>query len=158
MTDGHADTAAYNERCQTRASVITRWVLLVPGCALPLLAALWESLTRAEVVGVAAGIAAWTAIMIRFHVWRLVYGHYGETTRLTVSAALYMVLQWLLGAFAPKEVLFAFYSPAVIASSYLQIPHLEVEDPVIACLLTLACGAQALVCVLGLWRGLERLQ
>jgi hypothetical protein len=158
MTDGSGAIApGYNERCQTRASVITRWMLLVPGCALPLLATIWDTLSAPEVAGVAAGVATWTAVMIRFHVWRLVQGDYGETTRLTSSAIWFMVLQWCLGAFAPREAQFVFYSPAVVLWSLLEIPGVDLPDPGITYLLTLACGAQALGCILGLSWALGRL-
>jgi hypothetical protein len=142
---------------QARASVVTRWMLLVPGCATPLLVAIWPSLSVPELVGVAGGVATWTALMIRLHVWRLADGNYGETARLTESAVLFMVFQWLLGALAPPEAQFAFYSPAVIVASHLRIPRLEVPDFGVTCLLTLACGAQALVCVLALGRATGRL-
>ncbi len=159
MTDGSGATApGYNERCQTRASVITRWMLLVPGCAMPLLVCVWNPLSVPELVGVAAGIATWTAVMIRLHVWRLADGEYGETTRLSDSAALFMVLQWLAGALAPPEVQFVFYSPAVILASRLVLGPLELADPLITYVLTLACGGQVLACVLALWWAAGRLQ
>src|SRR5262245_59568759 len=82
-----ASILLYNERVQSRMSVCGRWMVLVPACAIPLVIAGWRSVSAYELVGIGAGIATWTVVMIRFHVWRLTSGEYGETTRLTLSAA-----------------------------------------------------------------------
>jgi hypothetical protein len=151
MIDASGATApAYNERCQTRASAITRWMLLVPGCALPVGFAYGDADSVGELAGLAAAVATWIGVMIRLHVWRLTEGDYGGTSRLTESAAVFMALQWLAWALAPREALLAFYAPAVISAALLVLKHLELPDAVAVFVLTVACGGQVLACVLAL--------
>jgi hypothetical protein len=154
--DAGPSVPGYNERYPTRASIVGRWMLLVPGCAVPLLASIWEPLSAPQLAGVAGGIATWTALMIGLHVWRFADGEYGATARLTTCAVAFMVMQWLLGVFAPWEAQFAFYSPAVIFASPLT--RMELADPLVTYVLTLACGGQALVCILALSWAAARLR
>jgi hypothetical protein len=151
MTDGSGATAVrYDERSQTRATIVTRWLLLVPGCAMPVLFAYGGPDSVGESAGLVAAVATWIVAMIRLHVWRLTNGDYGETSRLTESAAVFMALQWLAWALAPREALLAFYAPAVISAALVVLKHLELPDPVAVYVLTVACGGQVLACLLAL--------
>ena len=152
-----AGAARHNERCQSRTSVIGRWMLLVPGCAIPLVISAWHSLSAQELAGIGAGIATWTGVMIRVHVWRLAAGSYGETTRLTLSAAMLMVLQWLVLGVAPPIALLVIYSPSAMLVSGVVPAALTSVDPLMAYLVTLTCGAQALACVVAIGWTAERL-
>ncbi len=152
-----AGAPPHNERCQSRTSVIGRWMILVPGCAIPLVVSAWNTLSAQELAGIAAGVATWTAVMIRLHVWRLAAGSYGETTRLTLSAAMLMVLEWLVLGLAPPIALLVLYSPSAMLVSGVVPANLTRVDALMAYLVTLACGAQALACVVAIWWVSERL-
>ena len=128
------------------------------GCALPLVATMQDTLSPSEIVGASAGVAAWIVVMIRIHIWRLVDGGYGETTKLASSAATFMALQWIAWAVVPPTVLSAFYAPAVSLSARLVLAPLGLLEGPTAFVFTLACGSQMLACVLGLWWLLERIQ
>jgi hypothetical protein len=117
---------------------------------------MWSTLSAPELVGLAAGVATWIVAMIRLHTWRLTDGAYGETSRLTEGAEIFMALQWLAWALAPREALLAFYAPAVVSAALLLLKHLEPPDPVAAYVLTVACGGQVLGCVLALWWAIGR--
>jgi hypothetical protein len=124
---------------------------------MPVLLAFGDLDSVGESVGVAAGVATWIVAMIRLHTWRLADGAYGETSRLTESAAVFMALQWLAWALAPREALLGFYAPAVVSASLLLLKHVEPPDPVTGYVLTVACGGQVLACVLALWWAIGRL-
>jgi hypothetical protein len=150
-------TANDNEQSQPRVGIITRWMLLVPGCAMPLVLSMWSTLSAPELVGLAAGVATWIVAMIRLRVRRLTDGAHGETSRLIASAAMFLALQWLAWALAPREALLAFYAPAVVPTALLLLRHLDPPDLVAAYVLTVACGGQVLACVLALWWATGRL-
>jgi hypothetical protein len=123
---------------------------------MPLLASMWSELSATELVGLAAGVATWIVAMFRFHTWRLTDGAYGETSRLIEGAEIFMALQWLAWALAPREALLAFYAPAVVSASLLLLKHVETPDPVTVYVLTVACGGQVAACVLALWWAIGR--
>lgn len=149
--------AHYNERAQSRGSVIARWMVLVPACAIPLVIPAWRTLSIQELVGISAGVATWTLLMIRLHVWRLAVGRYGETTRLTLSAMVLMAVEWLVLAAAPSIALLVIYAPSAILVGWAVPEALTKIDLLMAYLVTVVCGAQALVCVAALWWVVEQL-
>ncbi len=158
MTEEPANRANDNERTESRIGIIARWMLLVPACAIPLVIAAWRTLSAQELAGIGAGIATWTAVMIRIHVWRLSTGRYGETTRLTLSAMVLMGIEWLVLGTAPSIALLVIYAPSAILVSAVVPEALTNADPLMAYLVTLVCGAQALGCVAVIWCVVERVQ
>jgi hypothetical protein len=157
MTEASAaHVPVYTRRSQGLASIIGRWMLLVPGCAIPIVLAARHSLSAPELMGAGVGIATWTAVMVRLHLWRLVAGHDGETTRLTAGAVILMAGEWILLATAPSLALLAVYSPSAMVMAASAPAALRDVEPLMAYLLTLACGAQALACVAALAWGMAR--
>jgi hypothetical protein len=140
----------------SRMSIIARWMLLVPACAAPLVISAWQSLSVPELAGIGAGIATWTVVMIRLHVWRLATGASGETTRLTLSAMVLMAAEWLLLVTAPSIALLVIFSPSAILVAAIVPKVLTNVDPLMAYLVTIVCGAQALACVVAIWWLAER--
>jgi hypothetical protein len=153
-----SENANHNERAQSRTSIIARWMLLVPACAIPLVIAAWHTLSAQELAGIGAGIATWTAAMIRLHVWRLSIGRSGETTRLTLSAIVLMAVEWLVLGTAPSIALLVIYAPSAILVSAVVPDALTNVDPLMAYLVTLVCGAQALGFAAVIWWVAERVQ
>jgi hypothetical protein len=150
--------ANYNERAESRMSIIARWMLLVPACATPVVISAWQSLSVPELAGIGAGVATWTVAMIRLHVWRLATGAYGETSRLTLSAMLLMAAEWLLMVTAPSISLLVMFAPSAILVAAIVPTVLTSVDPLMAYLVTIVCGAQALAFVVAIWWLTERFQ
>jgi hypothetical protein len=120
------------------------WIPIVLGCALPLLVSLWDSFSIGDSLGAIVGVAAW-AVLMMFMDMRLQEPGASSTSRLLMaSAALLMVLEWITIAAFSEMVLFGLYSPAVLFAFELPTGIRFLPDSVIALVMTLICGAQAL--------------
>jgi hypothetical protein len=129
-----------------RASV---WILIVLGCALPLLVSLWDTSSTGDLLGAIVGVAVWAALMMFVDMHLQEPGASSTSRVLMASAVFLMVLEWSLVAAFSKLALFALYSPAVIFAAKFPFGIRSLPDFGVALVLTVVCGAQALglVCV-----------
>jgi hypothetical protein len=121
------------------------WILLVWGCALPLLIITWPTATPGGRAGEVCGVAAWTiAVMARDYQLRR-RGSVDVLRWLWPGAAVLLVAQ-LLAVAILDPLFFAFLNAPVllVVSRQRLIP--DSASPFFGnLLLTIACGGQALV-------------
>ena len=123
------------------------WLALVPACALPLFVVVWQEPNAGELAGRLAGVAIWTAVMMRLH--RRLLGR-GEDRRVRVlmwAALGFGALQAAAGAasvVAGNDAWLVFflllYYPVVQVASWLRFLTDMEWDPGVNLWLTLLSG------------------
>ncbi len=128
--------------------MITRlkWAALVVGCAAPVAAAMWSNLDTQGHIGMTAGVVGWIIAMAPIE-RAIQRRESAETSRdLMLGAAALLAIEAIGWLAWPQAFLFAFFSPAVIAGAKLSLIPDSGSDLIPAFVLTVLCGAQALVC------------
>jgi len=130
------------------------WLLLVPVCALPLFILVWQEPAAGELMGRLAGVAIWTAVMVRLHQRLLVRGEHQGARALLWAALGFGTLQAVAGlvAFvAGNDAWMVFflllYYPVVQVASWLRFLTDMNWDPGVNLWLTLLSGGYVFVWV-----------
>jgi hypothetical protein len=135
---------------------IALWMALVVCCAWPPAAAIAPTLSAGERAGTAAGVVVWIGVTAWIQERRRRASNERAAVPLAAGAAVYAALQGVISALFPPSVILGLYAPAVILASRVLRLVLSGPDlyPLWAFVLTLACGAQALLCALAIGRSI----
>ncbi len=133
----------------------TTWTGVVAACALPVVHTLWRMTHVSEYASIAAGVLAWNVAMVAIAARRRSRNGGGGLVR---AGTIYAMVQGLVALAAPAPAVLVLYLPAVWAAGGLILRNVDAGSEVSAFVLTLACGAQVLVCLLGIERLIMRVQ
>jgi hypothetical protein len=132
------------------------WILLVWGCALPLLIITWPTATPGGRAGEACGVAAWTIAVVARDQQLRRRGSIDALRHLRSGAAVLLVAQ-LLAVAAFDPLFFAFLNaPALLVVVGLRFITDDASQFVGDFLLTIVCGGQALAWALVLGHAIRK--
>ncbi len=133
------------------------WILLVLGCAAPLLVITWPGLEAAGRVGEVSGILVWIVLLVVWDQRRRSYPGAQVPNTIRTGAPVLLVLQGVAAlSLAPLDFALL-YAPTLLSSAILR--YLPDELPFFQTLiLTLLSGTQVAVCAWGLGRLIEALR
>jgi hypothetical protein len=126
------------------------WILLVWGCALPLLIFNWRIETPGGRAGEVCGVAAWTIAVVACDEQLRRWGASGAMRALRSGAAILIVVQWVAVALLDPLFFPFLYAPALVVVGRLRIIPDSASPFLGNLVLTIACGAQAIAGALAL--------
>jgi hypothetical protein len=116
-----------------------------------------HNVSRGEIAGIGAGVAVWIVIMVLVDARRRRQGG-DAASSLAGAATLYLVLQGAVALLTPAVAILLLYMPTVLLVGRLGLRGANPPDGIAAFVLTCACGAQVLACLVGIERLPRRLR